>query len=112
MAAATLDAVARSTNRCPTSATGARSQRPTQGARTTRTPAPTAADNAASSFCAPISSQVRLWHPRTVSAGGPASPSSTTATVDLLTKIVKMEEGHADWAEKQRAQSAADRQRW
>ncbi|HEY4688521.1 MAG TPA: bacterioferritin [Anaerolineae bacterium] len=26
------------------------------------------------------------------------------ATVDLLTKIVKMEEGHADWAEKQRAQ--------
>ncbi len=26
------------------------------------------------------------------------------ATVDLLTKIVKMEEGHVDWAEKQRAQ--------
>ena len=26
------------------------------------------------------------------------------ATVDLLTRIVKMEEGHVDWAEKQRAQ--------
>jgi bacterioferritin len=26
------------------------------------------------------------------------------ATVDLLTKILKMEEGHVDWAEKQRAQ--------
>jgi len=26
------------------------------------------------------------------------------ATVDLLMKIVKMEEGHVDWAEKQRAQ--------
>jgi len=26
------------------------------------------------------------------------------STVDLLTKIVKMEEGHVDWAEKQRAQ--------
>ncbi len=26
------------------------------------------------------------------------------ATVDLLTQIVKMEEGHVDWAEKQRAQ--------
>jgi bacterioferritin len=26
------------------------------------------------------------------------------ATVDLLTKILKMEEGHVDWAERQRAQ--------
>ena len=26
------------------------------------------------------------------------------ATVDLLTRILKMEEGHVDWAEKQRAQ--------
>jgi bacterioferritin len=26
------------------------------------------------------------------------------ATADLLTKILKMEEGHVDWAEKQRAQ--------
>lgn len=25
-------------------------------------------------------------------------------SVDLLTKILKMEEGHVDWAEKQRAQ--------
>jgi bacterioferritin (cytochrome b1) len=25
-------------------------------------------------------------------------------TVDLLTKILKMEEGHVDWADKQRAQ--------
>jgi len=28
------------------------------------------------------------------------------ATVDLLTKILKMEEGHVDWAEKQQAQIA------
>ena len=26
------------------------------------------------------------------------------STADLLTKILKMEEGHVDWAEKQRAQ--------
>jgi bacterioferritin (cytochrome b1) len=26
------------------------------------------------------------------------------ASVDLLTNILKMEEGHVDWAEKQRAQ--------
>jgi len=33
-----------------------------------------------------------------------ARESDDQGTVDLLTKILKMEEGHVDWAEKQRAQ--------
>jgi bacterioferritin len=35
---------------------------------------------------------------------GLAREAGDEATVDLLTKILKMEEGHVDWAEKQRAQ--------
>jgi len=38
------------------------------------------------------------------SAIGLAHEVDDQATVDLLTKILKMEEGHVDWAEKQRAQ--------
>lgn len=33
-----------------------------------------------------------------------AHDAGDEGTVDLLTKILKMEEGHVDWAEKQRAQ--------
>jgi bacterioferritin len=33
-----------------------------------------------------------------------AREASDQATVDLLTRILKMEEGHVDWAEQQRAQ--------
>lgn len=33
-----------------------------------------------------------------------AHESDDQATADLLTKILRMEEGHVDWAEKQRAQ--------
>ena len=33
-----------------------------------------------------------------------ASDADDQSTADLLTKILKMEEGHVDWAEKQRAQ--------
>jgi bacterioferritin len=33
-----------------------------------------------------------------------AHETDDQATADLLTKILKMEEGHVDWAEKQRAQ--------
>lgn len=35
---------------------------------------------------------------------GLAHEVADQATVDLLTRILKMEEGHVDWAEKQRAQ--------
>jgi len=33
-----------------------------------------------------------------------ANKADDQGTIDLLTKILKMEEGHVDWAEKQRAQ--------
>ena len=62
----------------PTAATGARSQRPTQGAGITRTSSPSAASSSASSRSAPNSAQLRLSHTRTVSGGG-AVPSSATS---------------------------------
>jgi bacterioferritin len=37
---------------------------------------------------------------------GQASEEADEATADLLTEILKMEEGHVDWAEKQRAMIA------
>ena len=51
-------------------ATGALWQPPMQGARTTRTPAPSRAGSSASSSFAPSSAQVRLSQTRTVSGGG------------------------------------------
>ena len=77
--ARTRSTVAFVTWRWPTSATGASSQRPMQGARTTRTPSPTAAGRASSSAGAPRHSQVRLSQTRTVSGGGGLSPSITTS---------------------------------
>ena len=50
-----------------------------QGARTTRTPAPSAFGKALSSCSAPNMAQERLSHTRTVTGGGARSPSFTTS---------------------------------
>ena len=68
-------AVARAAERGATA--GAPAQRPRQGARTTRTPAPRRSGSLASSLPAPIIAQVTESHTLTVSAGGGVSPSST-----------------------------------
>ena len=54
----------------PTTATGAVSQRPTQGACSTRTPVPSSAGSFASNSCDPARSQAIESHTRTVIAGG------------------------------------------
>ena len=61
-------------------ATGALSQRPMQGARTTRTLGAERVLQARASSCsAPAMAQVRLSQTRTVSGGGGGSPSFTTS---------------------------------
>ena len=74
-ASAMVSTVASSIWRWPTSATGACSQRPMQGARSTRTSAPSRAGRAASRAWAPCISQLRESQTRTVRAGGGVSPS-------------------------------------
>ncbi len=69
-----LAGVAWSTWWWPTSAAGAVSQEPMQGARTTRTPSSLSASSAASSFSAPASAQLKLSQTRTVTLGGPRLP--------------------------------------
>ena len=64
---------------CPTTAAGACSQRPTQGAAITRTSRPSRAGSLASRSLAPAISQDSPSQTRTVSAGGTASPSLTTS---------------------------------
>ena len=80
IAASTVAGVARSTWKCPTSATGAMSQRPMQGAATTRTrDGSRPAASAARSASAPASAQGNESQTRTVMAGGGVSPSFTTS---------------------------------
>ena len=62
--------VAQGTGFWPTTAAGACSQRPMQGAAITRTSRPSRAGSFCSSCCAPASSQERPSHTRTVSACG------------------------------------------
>jgi hypothetical protein len=62
-----------------TTATGASSQRPTQGACFTRTLRPRRLGNSRSSFSAPAISQESESQTRTVSGGGGNSPSFTTS---------------------------------
>ena len=64
---------------CATTATGACSQRPTQGAGITRTFTPSDVFSLPSSDCAPANSQDNESQTRTVSAGGGASASLTTS---------------------------------
>ena len=65
-------------DRCPTSAAGACSQRPMQGAGTTCTSVPSSAGSRASKSPAPASWQLSDWHTRTVSRGAAASSRSTS----------------------------------
>ena len=71
--------VARSTGLRPTTAAGACSQRPMQGAPITRTPGQSACSHAARSASAPAIWQDSVSQTRTVSAGGGVSPSFTTS---------------------------------
>ena len=64
---------------CPTSAAGARSQAPMQGARTMRTSSPTLSSSAAIRASAPIISQVSESQTRTVTGGGRGSSSPSTS---------------------------------
>ena len=59
--------------------TGACSQRPTQGAWSTRTSAPRIPGSLSRSVCDPASSHAIESHTRTVRAGGAVSPSLTTS---------------------------------
>src|SRR6185436_15893866 len=77
--AATFYAVARGTGFCPTTATGAVSQRPTQGACSTRTSFPSTPGSVSSSERDPARSHEIESQTRTVIAGGAASPSFTTS---------------------------------
>ncbi len=63
---------------CPTTAAGAVSQRPMQGACSTRTSFPRMPGSFASSSLAPAISQAIESHTRTVIAGGGTSPSLIT----------------------------------
>jgi hypothetical protein len=78
-AAVTLERSALKVCTWPTAQTGARSQAPMQGARTTRTFAPSFSGNCASNFCAPAMAQDSESQTRTVTAGGDSSPSFTTS---------------------------------
>ena len=60
-------------------AAGACSQRPMQGACSTRTSLPSSFGSLSSSALAPASSHDSESHTRTVIAGGAASPSFTTS---------------------------------
>ena len=73
--AAIDSASARSTWRWPTSATGAVSQRPMQGARTTRTSSPRLPARDSASESPPTSAQLRLSQTLTVTDEGGLSPS-------------------------------------
>ena len=79
--ACTASAVADGSALWCTTATGACSQRPTQGAGMTRTSVPSKAGSRASRSFAPAISQLRPSHTRTVSAGAgltrPSGPSFT-----------------------------------
>ena len=63
----------------PTTATGAASQRPTQGTRWMRTAGPRMSRNTGISCSAPAMAQDRESHTRTVSAGGGVCPGFTTS---------------------------------
>jgi len=63
----------------PTAQTGARSQAPMQGARTTRTFGPSVFGKSFSSRSAPAMAQDSESQTRTVTAGGGVSPSFTTS---------------------------------
>jgi hypothetical protein len=63
----------------PTTAAGACSQRPTQGAASTRTSRTEQAGSFCQQRCAPAISHDRPAQTRTVSAAGAASPSLTTS---------------------------------
>ena len=78
--APTVAGVARVRWRRPSWTTGAWSQRPMQGARSTRMRAgSSSASSAARSASAPASWQGSESHTRTVSVGGAGSPSRTTS---------------------------------
>ena len=77
--AVTFSVVACGTGFCPTTATGAVSQRPTHGACRTRTSVPSEAGSAASSSREPAISHAIESQTRTVIAGGGVSPSFTTS---------------------------------
>jgi hypothetical protein len=76
---ATRSTVARGTGFCPTTATGAVSQRPTHGVRSTRTSFPRMAGNLSSSSSDPANSHAIESQTRTVIDGGAGSPSRTTS---------------------------------
>ena len=73
----TVSASALATGFCPTTATGAPSQRPTQGTRCTRKSF--SFSSAAINFSHPANSQLTESQTRTVTAGGAAAPSLTTS---------------------------------
>ena len=74
-----LSVVACITWTCPTAQTGARSQAPMQGARTTRTSGPSVFGRFCRRCSAPAMAQESESHTRTVTAGGGVSPSFTTS---------------------------------
>ena len=76
--AATLSGVALNVCKWPTAQTGARSQAPMQGARTTRTSLPRMPGSFFNNFSAPAMAQESESQTRTVTAGG-AGPSFTTS---------------------------------
>src|SRR5258706_3556694 len=75
----TESTVAFRTGNCPTTATGADSQRPTQGAWSTRTSLPRVLARSLIRISEPKSAHESESQTRTVSAGGGGSPSFTTS---------------------------------
>ena len=73
----TLSTVAFSYREWPMATAGALWQPPMQGARTTRTPEPSAPGSCSSSASPPAMQQDRLSHTRTVTGGGASSSSMT-----------------------------------